>query len=121
MMASPGQAAPSVHLDDDQLGRAAVSIVVSELEWTPDVAPAVIDRIARDAVAYPDQFDRRARPQGDRTTGAGASASTGRTISRIVVIAIVSVLVAGLVVVAATADVAGAATVLGAAVVPGAT
>ena len=53
-------------LSDDQLGTIAVSLVVSELRWTPDVAPAVMDRISRDAVAYPEHFDRRAGPAGLR-------------------------------------------------------
>ena len=31
-------------MSDDQLGTAAVALVVSELKWSPDVAPAVLDR-----------------------------------------------------------------------------
>jgi hypothetical protein len=91
-------------LSDDQLGTLAVSLAVGELHWTPDIAPAVMDRIARDAVTYPEQFDRR--PQTRQWTRAVAreEPSAGRTIMRIVVIAVVIVLVAGLVVMATTAD-----------------
>lgn len=52
----------SLHgMADDRLATAAVSLAVAELRWTPDVTPAVMDRISRDAVAYPEQFDRRSR------------------------------------------------------------
>ena len=30
-------------LSDDQLGTIAVSLTVSEVRWSPDIAPAVID------------------------------------------------------------------------------
>ena len=46
-------------LADDQLATIAVALVVGELRWSPDVAPATLDRISRDAIAYPEQFDRR--------------------------------------------------------------
>ena len=91
-------------LSDDQLGTIAVSLVVSELRWTPDVAPAVMDRISRDAVAYPEQFDRRPRPHARRLVSRADEPSLARTLVRLVVIAVVIVLVATLVLAAATAN-----------------
>jgi hypothetical protein len=91
-------------LSDDQLGTVAVSVVVGELQWTPDVAPAVMDRIARDAVTYPEQFDRRAQVPHRRAWRADDAATPGRTITRIFVIVLIILLVAGLVVVAATTN-----------------
>ncbi len=93
-------------LSDDQLGTIAVSLVVSELRWTPDVAPAVMDRISRDAVAYPEQFDRRPVPAGSRPAPRPDEPSIGRSILRVVVMATVVVLVATLVMVAATTNAA---------------
>jgi hypothetical protein len=93
-------------LSDDQLGTIAVSLVVSELRWTPDVAPAVMDRISRDAVAYPEQFDRRQVPAGSRPAPRPDEPSVGRSILRVVVMATVVVLVATLVMVAATTNAA---------------
>jgi hypothetical protein len=95
-------------LTDDQLGTIAVSLSVSQLRWTPDVAPAVMDRIARDAVAYPEQFERRKGPEAARPAPLPDEPSLGRTIVRVLVIATVAVLVAALVLVAATADGAAA-------------
>ena len=43
-------------LPDDSLGSLVVATVIAELRWTPDVAPLVVDRLARDAVAYPEQL-----------------------------------------------------------------
>jgi len=91
-------------LSDDQLGTISVSLVVSELRWTPDVAPIVLDRISRDAVAYPEQFDRRPRPQGQPVATRGGGTTMTRTMTRVVVIAVIVVLVAALVVVAATSN-----------------
>ena len=39
-------------LSDDQLGSMAMAGVMSELSWTPDVAPGVCHRLSREAVAY---------------------------------------------------------------------
>jgi hypothetical protein len=93
-------------LSDDQLGTIAVSLVVSELRWTPDVAPAVMDRISRDAVAYPEQFHRRPLPDGSRPGSPPDEPSAARTILRVVVMATIVVLVAALVLVAATTNAA---------------
>jgi hypothetical protein len=93
-------------LNDDHLGTIAVSLVVSELRWTPDVAPAVMDRISRDAVAYPEQFDRRRGPAGARSVPRPDEPSLGRTMIRMMVVATVVVLVATLVLVAATTNAA---------------
>ncbi|HSM33042.1 MAG TPA: hypothetical protein VK987_03045 [Anaerolineae bacterium] len=88
---------------DDRLGAIAVSLVVSELHWTPDVAPAVMDRISRDAVAYPEHFDRRpaSRPQYPSLLPP-TERSAQRTLGRIAVIAVIIALVVALVVFAAT-------------------
>jgi glucose/arabinose dehydrogenase len=43
-------------LPDDSLGSLVIATVIAELRWTPDVAPLVVDRLARDAVAYPEQL-----------------------------------------------------------------
>jgi hypothetical protein len=91
-------------LSDDQLGTISVSLVVSELRWTPDVAPAVLDRISRDAVAYPEQFDRRPRPETRPIGGHGGGTTVTRTMTRVVVIAIIIMFVAALVVMATTTD-----------------
>jgi hypothetical protein len=93
-------------LSDDELGTIAVSLVVSELRWTPDVAPAVMDRISRDAVAYPEQFDRHPVPPGSRPAPRPDEPSLARSILRAAVIAIVVVLVATLVLMAATTNAA---------------
>jgi hypothetical protein len=103
---TPSDPKPSalLGLGDDQLGTMAISLAVGELQWTPDVAPAVMDRIARDAVTYPEQFDRRPQTPERARAAAPEQPSVGRTVTRIVVIAVVIMLVAGLVVVATTAD-----------------
>lgn len=93
-------------LGDDQLGTIAVALAISELRWTPDVAPAVMDRISRDALAYPEHFDRRQAPSPARRSAPASGRSVGRTLSRVVVLAIIIVLVAALVMVAATANAA---------------
>ena len=99
-------------LSDDRLGTVAVSLVVSDLQWTPDIAPAVMDRISRDAVAYPEQFDRRPRPAAPPRAAAPEPRTAKRTIGRIAVISVILVVVAVLIVVAATAN-AGHAAILG--------
>ena len=97
---------PLITLGDDRLGSIAVSLVISELQWTPDVAPAVMDRITRDAVTYPEQFDRRPRPDGRSAATRAGGGSTARTLTRVIVIAVIIVLVAALVVVATTTNAA---------------
>ncbi len=97
--------AGSLHgLSDDQLGTAAVSLVVSELHWTPDVAPAVMDRISRDAVAYPEQFDRRPAAAGPPVAPLPTGRSARRTAGRLAVFAVILVIIVGLVLLAATAS-----------------
>ena len=90
-------------LPDDQLATAAVSLSVAELEWTPDVAPAVMDRISRDAVAYPEQFDRRPVPRSASTSPA-AGRSAKRTMGRLAVFALLLLVIVVLVVFAATVN-----------------
>ncbi|CAN5804206.1 hypothetical protein BH23CHL8_BH23CHL8_16030 [soil metagenome] len=45
-------------LPDDRLGELVMAVIVSELRWVPDIAPAVMDRLTRDAVAYPEHLAR---------------------------------------------------------------
>jgi hypothetical protein len=88
---------------DDRLGAVAVSLVVSELHWTPDVAPAVMDRISRDAVAYPEHFDRRPlSPPPYPFLPPPSERSAQRTIGRIAVFAVIIAVVVALVVFAAS-------------------
>jgi glucose/arabinose dehydrogenase len=65
-------------LSDDELGRLAIRAAVAELTWFPDVAPAVIDRLGRDAVAYPEHFDRRSPLPGSGPGGPGTGAQPSR-------------------------------------------
>lgn len=95
-------------LSDDQLGTVAVSLVVSELEWSPDVAPAVLDRISRDAVAYPEQFDRRPRAPVPQAAPPPGERSAKRAAGRLAVFGLLLFIVVGLVALAATASVSGA-------------
>jgi hypothetical protein len=106
-MTDPRAADSPARLADDQLGSLAVALVVGELRWTPDVAPAVMDRISRDAVAYPDQFDRRPRAPAAGLVPVAETPSLGRTLGRVVVFASIAMLVVVLVLVAATANAAG--------------
>ena len=48
----PNEASRFDRLSDDQFGSMAMSVVMSELVWTPDVAAIVCDRLARETVAY---------------------------------------------------------------------
>jgi RNA polymerase sigma-70 factor (ECF subfamily) len=41
-------------LADDELGPMAMAAVISELPWTPDVSRLACERLAREAVAYPE-------------------------------------------------------------------
>jgi glucose/arabinose dehydrogenase len=91
-------------MPDDRLGTVAVSLVVSEVEWTPDVAPAVMDRISRDAVAYPEQFDRRPLPPATAPPPLPSGRSAKRTVSRLVVFGVILAVIVGFVVFAATAN-----------------
>jgi hypothetical protein len=97
---------PIAALSDDQLGSVSVSLVVGELTWSPDVAPAVLDRISRDAVAYPDHFDRRPTMPSTRPAPPAAERSAKRAISRLAVFAVILVIIIGLVAFAATASAA---------------
>lgn len=93
-------------MPDDRLGTAAVSVVVSELQWTPDVAPAVMDRISRDAVAYPEQFDRRSLAQNPVAPLPVPARSAKRTAGRLAVFAVVLFIIVALVAFAATVSAA---------------
>jgi glucose/arabinose dehydrogenase len=96
-------------LTDDELGPLAVSLAVADVKWVPDVVPAVMDRISRDAVAYPEQFDRR--PAAGAPTGPAVppGRSTGRMLGRVLVIGVVAVILLALALVVATVNTARAA------------
>jgi hypothetical protein len=94
-------------MSDDQIATAAVSLVISDVEWTPDVAPAVMDRISRDAVAYPEQFDRRPAAMA-RPAPAAGQRSAKRTVGRLAVFALILMVIVVLVAYAATANAAAA-------------
>jgi hypothetical protein len=93
-------------LSDDQLGTVAVSLVVGELHWTPDVATAVMDRVSRDAVAYPEHFGRNREPSAAAPAPPAQGRSLGRTLARLAVIAAIIALVVVVIFVAATANAA---------------
>jgi hypothetical protein len=99
-------------LPDDRLGTMAVALSVAELSWIPDVTPAVMDRISRDVVAYPEHFDRRpvAAPATPLPIASGRSA--GRTIGRLAVFAVLILVIAGLFFFVATAHAAAASSFL---------
>lgn len=105
----PGPRSPGglVGLSDDQLGSVAVALVVSELGWTPDVAPAVMDRISRDAVAYPDHFDRRSGPSAAGSEIVDEEPTVGRTIRRVLILGVVLLAVVVLVMAAVAANASG--------------
>jgi RNA polymerase sigma-70 factor (ECF subfamily) len=63
-------------LGDDQLGSMTMAAVMSELPWTPDVAPVVCSRLAREAVAYPEQFGAHATAA---RAGTGPDTATPQT------------------------------------------
>ena len=94
-------------LRDDQLATAAVSLVISELQWTPDVAPEVMDRISRDAVTYPEQFDRRPVPGPSAPAAQPAARSAKRTMGRLAVFGVILIVSVALVVMVATSNAAG--------------
>ena len=102
-------------MPDDQLGTVAVSLVVAELSWSPDVAPAVLDRISRDAVAYPEQFDRRSVVRAPRTPPPPSERSAKRAVGRLAVFGVILVIIVGLVAFAATAGTIAADLVAGSA------
>lgn len=95
-------------LPDDELGRLAIALVIAEVKWSPDVAPAVLDRASRDAVAYPDQFDRRPAPTGpiERIIG---GRSPRRMTGRLIAFAVIVALIAAIAYVVASANPAAAA------------
>jgi len=95
-------------MPDDRLGTVAVALVVSELQLTPDVAPLVMDRIHRDAVAYPEQFDRRSVPLPPPAAPPPSQRSAQRTIGRLAVFGVIIAVIAVLVVFAASASAAAA-------------
>jgi RNA polymerase sigma-70 factor (ECF subfamily) len=85
-----------VVLSDDQIGSMTMLVAFQGLAWSPDVAPAISARLARQAAAYPEQplshavesgvpsgdaspapQARPSRPEG-RTSLAGVSASPRR-------------------------------------------
>ena len=108
---SPNGAPAAAPISDDRLGTVAVSLAVSELQWVPDIAPAVMDRISRDAVAYPEQFDRRRHRLSTRREATPPSEpSVARTVGRVAVIGVVIAVVVLLVILAATVSAADTVT-----------
>ena len=103
-MAMPAQHGSISGMADDRLGTVAVSLVVAELTWTPDVAPAAMDRISRDAVAYPEHFDRRPRQPQPPPLPPPSERSARRAIGRMAVFAVILLAVILLVVFAASAS-----------------
>lgn len=99
----PGFVPSAAAMSDDRLGSVAVSISVSELQWTPDIAPAVMDRIARDAIAYPEQFDRRPKPPAPPPPPP-VRPTASRAVGRLAVMAIVVLVILALVVILAAAS-----------------
>ncbi len=100
-MPNQRQPGPFLGMPDDQLGTVAVSLAVSELRWAPDVAPAVMDRISRDAVAYPEHFDRRPLPPLPPRAPIAlppSERSAKRAIGRLAVFAVILTIVVALVV-----------------------
>ena len=109
MSSGGGAATQPGPMPDERLCTVAVSLAVAELVWVPDVTPAVMDRISRDAAAYPEQFDRRLAPPTPPPPPAPPSErSATRTITRVAVIGVVLVVGVALVVFAATASAAEA-------------
>lgn len=101
-MAVEGRPGSLGSMSDDRLGTAAVSLVVSELLWAPDVVPATLDRIHRDAIAYPEQFDRRAVVPPPPPPTPPNTRSVKRTIGRVGVFAVILIIIVGLVLFATT-------------------
>ena len=91
-------------MPDDQLGTVAVSLVVAELTWSPDVSPAVLDRVSRDAVAYPEQFDRRPRAPAPQGPPPPSERSAKRAVGRLAVFGVVLLIIVGLVAFVASAS-----------------
>jgi len=103
-MRPDGRPAALGEMPDDRLGTVAISSVVSELEWVPDVAPAVMDRISRDAVAYPEQFDRRQAPPATAVAPLPSERSAKRAVGRLAAFAVILAVIVALVLIAATAS-----------------
>lgn len=61
-------------LHDDRLGALTMAVVMSELAWTPDVAPVVCARLAREAVTYPEHL---ASHPATVTNGLAQGSTTG--------------------------------------------
>ena len=95
-------------LSDDHLATVAVSLAVGELQWSPDVAPATLDRISRDAVAYPEQFDRRAASQAPQGPPPPSERSAKRAVGRLAVFGVILVAIIAVVAFAATASASAA-------------
>jgi RNA polymerase sigma-70 factor (ECF subfamily) len=49
-------------LHDARLGTLTMAVVMSELAWTPDVAPVICARLAREVVTYPEHLDSHPAP-----------------------------------------------------------
>jgi glucose/arabinose dehydrogenase len=64
----------------------------------------VLDRIARDAVAYPEQFDRRTAMRAPKAPPPPIERSAKRTIGRLAVFGVIILIIIGLVAFAATAS-----------------
>lgn len=90
-------------LSDDALGKLAIALAISEVKWTPDVAPAVMDRVSKDAVAYPEQFDRRSPPPRPAEPAMGTR-SAGRTMGRMLVFAVLVGVIAAIIYIVASTN-----------------
>lgn len=73
---------------DDQLGSVTMAAVLSELPWTPDVAPVVCSQLARQGLAYPEQrsvavtapgLDAGQRPGSGSTSRSGSQRPVRRS------------------------------------------
>lgn len=69
-----------ISLGDDQLGALTVAAAMSELAWTPDVAAVVCERLAREAVAYPEQHTGHPLAGDAAQPGTGGRADVARAI-----------------------------------------
>lgn len=93
-------------MSDDRLGTVAVALVVAELQLTPDVSPQVMDRISRDVLAYPEQFDRRQAQPESAAAPLPSERSTMRTLVRLAVLGVIIAIILALVIFAASASAA---------------
>jgi DNA-directed RNA polymerase specialized sigma24 family protein len=67
-LSDPGLAA----MPADHLGWLVTAVIVGQLPMIPNVAPEVADRLARDAVTYPEQFGPASRMRMRSVTGLAA-------------------------------------------------